>query len=94
MFYEEHKIKSRVNCIKCHLRLNAAPRILPCGDTVCSRCLATIHTVKNKFECLICGKKHVISEEGLPVNKMALDFLSMQPGSRIIEREAKHDAQD
>ena len=88
MFFEESEINSIINCYKCQERLDD-PRILPCGDTVCSRCVATIHVNNGQFDCLICDKKHLMDEHGLMVNKMALNLLSKQPKevyrSRLVE---------
>jgi len=78
MFYEEIKIKSNVNCAKCKERLDE-PRMLPCGDTVCSRCLSYIQMNKNQFKCIVCNEQHLMPEKGLPINKALLAFLSMQP---------------
>ncbi len=78
MFYEEEKIVQIGSCSRC-LEILDEPRILPCGETVCSRCLSFIYVNNNKFECIMCNKKHTLPEEGLPLNKTVMSLLSMQP---------------
>ena len=34
-----------------------APKIMPCGDTFCFKCLKTIKKEKEKFNCPICQKE-------------------------------------
>ena len=78
-FYEEKKISNALSCKKCHERLDE-PRILPCGDSICTKCLSTIK-IKNKqvFDCIVCKKQHIMPENGLLINKVLLDLLSVQP---------------
>ena len=79
MFYEETKLNEELTCNKCRERLDD-PRILPCGDTICSDCVLSIRVAdNNKFDCLICEKKHTMPDDGLPVNKKLLAILSLKP---------------
>ena len=78
MFYELKKVNDELNCSKCNERLDE-PRILPCGDTVCSQCVTLIQINNERFDCILCVKSHKIAEEGLPINKKLLALLSMQP---------------
>jgi len=74
MFFEVNTVCEAINCDKCQESMNDA-RILPCGDTVCSRCVSSIHVNNTKFECILCKRHHIMPEEGLPVNKKVLRFL-------------------
>ena len=78
MFFEVNKINSISNCSKCQERLDN-PRILPCGQTICSQCQSTIHVDNKHYKCISCNKKHFMSKKGLPVNSLALALLSSQP---------------
>ena len=78
MFYEESKISDNLNCAKCQERLDD-PRMLPCGDTVCSRCLSLIRVNNKQFSCLVCNEQHEMPAKGLPVNKASLALLAIQP---------------
>lgn len=78
MFFEEKKINSVLNCSKCQERLDD-PKNLPCGDNICSSCVASIHVNNSKFECIVCNKTHTMPEEGLPTNKKLLTLISMHP---------------
>ena len=64
MFFEEDKIKTFLLCKKCALRLDDSPKIIPCGETICSTCSESIQISNKKFECIICLKQHEISDEG------------------------------
>ena len=75
MFFEASNI---IEASKCLVRLDD-PRMLPCGDTICSLCQSTIHVSNKQFKCVLCKKTHSMPDEGLPVNKMALNFLLLQP---------------
>ena len=70
MFYEESKIDENVNCAKCKERLDHEPRILPCGDTVCSVCFSSIRVDNKQFDCILCNEKHQMPEKGLTLNKI------------------------
>jgi hypothetical protein len=78
MFFEENQVNDTLNCDKCQDRVDD-PRILPCGDTVCSRCLLTIHLNNNQFKCFLCDENHFLPQDGFPVNKKVLKFLSLKP---------------
>jgi len=78
MFYEENEITKISECKKCRLPLHE-PRVLPCGDTICSSCVDKIHVDNKQFFCILCLKKHYMPDEGLPLNKMALQLASMKP---------------
>ncbi len=80
MFNVENRME---NCAQCKEKLDE-PRMLPCGETVCSKCLSSIQVNKNHFKCMICSEQHLMPEKGLPLNKSLLSFLSKQPNT--IER--------
>jgi hypothetical protein len=53
------------------------PRILPCGNSICSHCVSTIQLKENKkFQCLVCCESHKMHKNGLPLNKIVLEMLS------------------
>ena len=78
MFYEVNKVNDAFSCSKCNERLDE-PRILPCGETICFHCAAFIQVNSSKFECVLCDQKHTMPDEGLPINKKLLVFMSIQP---------------
>ena len=66
-------------CKYCEGRLDI-PQCLPCGKAICSLCETTIQILeKNKFDCLICKKKHEMPQDGLPIMKPLLNLLSIKP---------------
>jgi len=86
MFYEESKIIETISCSKCQEKLDE-PRILPCGDTVCSSCISSIHVDNKKYECILCPEQHAMPEKGLPINKKLLILIAVQP-SEVYRSEA------
>ena len=78
MFYEESKLNNELNCAKCNQRLDE-PRILPCGDSICSYCHLSIEVNKNKFKCFFCHEEHEMPEKGLLINKGLFKVLALNP---------------
>ena len=78
MFFEVNKIDDVISCRKCSEKLDE-PRILPCGDAVCSRCVLAIHVSNTQFACILCEKKHIMPHEGLPISKNLLELIELKP---------------
>jgi len=78
MFYGENEIIDILKCSKCKLNLDE-PKILECGQTVCSSCLQLMHVNNKKYRCIVCNDQHVMPENGLPINKAVQALLSIQP---------------
>ncbi|CAF1064115.1 unnamed protein product [Brachionus calyciflorus] len=51
-------------CRFCNKYFNE-PKVLPCGESVCSKCLPEF----GSFVCKLCSKNHTVSENDLPTNK-------------------------
>ncbi len=78
MFFETDQIDNILKCAKCELFLQE-PKILPCGDTVCSDCCRNIFVKeKNKFQCITCSKIHTIPENGLADNSLVSELLLVE----------------
>jgi hypothetical protein len=59
MFFDSNLVDNILNCKKCAGRLDE-PRILPCGNSICSHCVSTIQFKANKeFQCLVCDELHL-----------------------------------
>jgi len=78
MFYDSNQVDNELLCIECQGRLEI-PKILPCGETICSFCESTIQINDNKFDCLICKEKHDMPNRGLPTNKVVSKMLAIKP---------------
>jgi hypothetical protein len=79
MFFDETQINDILNCKKCKERLDSA-RFLPCGSTICSKCISSIEIIENQeFNCLTCSKMHVMPKEGLALNDAVNLMLSLKP---------------
>ena len=45
------------------------PRILPCGKSLCNRCVYSLSDFKfRRVNCQNCGKSHEIPHDGFPIN--------------------------
>jgi hypothetical protein len=76
MYYETNQVNEILLCQHCQAQLEG-PKILPCGETICSYCVSSIKS--NVFDCLVCKQKHEMPKNGLPDNKALLKMLSVQP---------------
>ena len=65
MFYDTKKVDKILLCKYCEGRLDV-PKNLPCGKAICTFCETSIQILENnKFDCLICKKKHEMPLDGL-----------------------------
>ena len=77
MFCNFNKVKILLICKKCNERLDE-PRLLQCGESICSHCVSTIQVKNREFQCLICKEMHEIPNNGLPFIKLAVEMLSLE----------------
>ena len=79
MYCYNKRIENFLNCKKCERSLDE-PRILQCGETICSLCSSSIFVDSNyQYDCLVCSKKHDMNKQGLPLIKSILEMLSLEP---------------
>jgi len=78
MFFENNKVNDILICTICEGRLEN-PKILPCGETICSFCVTSLKIVDKMFKCLVCKKKHEMPIDGLLKNILVLKMLSIKP---------------
>jgi len=77
MYFETNEVNFLI-CQHCQAQLEG-PKILPCGETICSYCVSLIQTNLNIFDCLVCKQQHEMPKNGLIENKVVLKMLSVQP---------------
>ena len=75
MYFETDKVSDALLCIKCEGKLDI-PKILPCGEIICSLCEASIQVNDQMFHCLYCNQKHEMPKNGLSICKTLLKILS------------------
>jgi hypothetical protein len=67
--YDDNEIKNLLKCELCTLKYLKIdqPRYLPCGKTVCDRCLSSIEKklVCSLFRCEFCQNKHLMVNKGM-----------------------------
>jgi hypothetical protein len=80
MFFQADAINNVLICTICDNKM-VDPRLLPCGMSVCHRCVdLLVDTDKKRIKCQNCAKIHEIRDEGFPKN------LALQ---KLLECEAK-----
>jgi hypothetical protein len=78
MFYQAEKIDSILICSVCENRM-VDPRILPCGKSVCNRCVDLLTDTDNKrINCQNCAKIHEIPDEGFLINQIAKEMIKCE----------------
>jgi hypothetical protein len=79
MYFDKNQVNDILLCQQCRGR-SEGPKILPCGETICSFCVSSIKLLRiNMFECLVCKQKHEMPKNGLPDNKVVLKMVSIKP---------------
>jgi len=77
MFYDAYKVDNKLLCRQCKVRLEK-PKILPCGETICSFCETSIQIKDRMFDCLVCKEKHKMPKNGLITNKSLSEILAIE----------------
>jgi hypothetical protein len=77
MFYDTHEVDNALLCQQCEGRLDI-PKILPCGEAICSLCETTIQINDKMFDCMVCKEKHEMPKNGLPINHSLMKILSVK----------------
>ena len=77
MFYDANKVDNKLLCKQCNVRLDI-PKILPCGETICSFCETSIQINDRMFDCLVCKEKHKMPKNGLITNKSLSEILAIE----------------
>ena len=50
------------------------PYLIPCGHTICERCLNSLDFTNNKMKCPIDSRIYFISKEKIPKNEMLIEY--------------------
>jgi hypothetical protein len=77
MFYEAKKIDNQLLCRQCEGKLDI-PKILPCGESICSLCETSIQVNDQMFDCLVCKDKHDMPRNGLVISKSMSKILEIK----------------
>jgi hypothetical protein len=78
MFFQADAINSILICKICENKM-VDPRLLPCGMSVCHRCVDILaDTDKNRIKCQNCGKIHEIPDGGFYINQLAQEMLKFE----------------
>jgi hypothetical protein len=78
MFFQADVINSILICTVCENKM-VDPRILPCGMSVCHRCVDLLtDTDRKRIKCQNCGKIHEIPDEGFYINQIVIEMLKCE----------------
>jgi hypothetical protein len=78
MFFQADAINNILICKICDNKM-VDPRLLPCGMSVCHRCVDIIaETDKKKIKCQNCAKIHEIPDEGFYINQIVIEMLKCE----------------
>jgi hypothetical protein len=78
MFFQADAINNVLICKICDNKM-VDPRILPCGSTLCQRCVDLIaDTDKKRIKCQNCAKIHEIPDEGFCDNQIVKEMLKCE----------------
>ena len=69
-----NKVDNKLLCKHCEGRLDI-PKILPCGETICSFCGSSIQVNDRMFDCLICKDKHEIPKNPKSCKNLVLKMV-------------------
>jgi hypothetical protein len=87
MFYQADQIDSILICSVCDNKM-VDPRILPCGKSVCHKCVDVIaDTDKKRIKCHNCGKIHEIPDDGFAKNLSLQELLEFEQKEVLVHIE-------
>jgi len=78
MFFDPNTVNTLLDCRNCGGRLDE-PKLLLCGNSICTVCASSIQVTNNEFQCLVCNDKHDMPKNGLPLNNALKELLSCTP---------------
>jgi hypothetical protein len=79
MFYNAHFLDDLLKCQICFQKFND-PRLLPCGATICNRCVEHWQDADNNIvKCQKCRISHAIPDGGLPSNQALAAICNVKP---------------
>jgi len=78
MFFQADAINNILICEVCEEKL-VDPRLLPCGKSVCQKCVDFLaDTVKKRIKCQNCAKIHEIPDGGFYINQIVQEMLKFE----------------
>jgi hypothetical protein len=79
MFYEASRIECLILCKICDKKLED-PRLLPCGRSVCHKCVdLLLDTDRRRIKCFYCAKTHDLPIDGFAPNLELSNLLVLKP---------------
>lgn len=88
MFYEASQIDTLIICKICDQKLDD-PRLLPCGKSVCYKCIQTMtvnDSTKLLVKCPHCAKTHEVPKDGFAPNLEIGEIINLK-SNQIIKSE-------
>jgi hypothetical protein len=83
----DETVRKQLCCHLCSSRFED-PRLLPCGETLCNKCIRNRCENNGDFRCVFCEKTHQVSDELLPENKLIQKLTSnLRSNSKIATKD-------
>jgi hypothetical protein len=78
MFYQATELDNLLICKICDRKLDD-PRILPCGESFCNKCINDLADRDNNvIECQNCQTQHAILDGGFPINNVVNKIVQLK----------------
>ncbi len=77
MFFNTFQVNKELLCKNCEGKLDI-PKILPCGESICSFFETSIQVNNQMFDCLVCKDKHKMPENGFVISKSMSKILEIE----------------
>jgi C4-type Zn-finger protein len=75
MFYQDKEIDDIIRCPICQSRFQD-PRILPCGSSMCHKCIGLLEKKEKKeINCPICKQTHLTPTNGFLKNIVLYKYI-------------------
>jgi hypothetical protein len=75
MSNKKEDVNEALTCLICSKKYTD-PRLLPCGEGACNKCIQKASNSNNEFDCKFCNKTHIpVEEHGFLVNRPLLILL-------------------
>lgn len=80
MFYETSTTEDSFLCKSCYQEYDE-PRVLPCGHTICNKCISSMTNdqLTNRISCTLCSNVHQQPLDGFPINSKISQLMLDQP---------------
>jgi len=95
MYFEADTLQSKLKCFYCKGTF-VEPKLLPCGETLCFRCVIELANDRAKvvgFDCIFCKEFHHVPPQGFPTQNVIIELVNL-PRIRVNRSKIYDETQD